>query len=106
MIDEQLIQAHTGHHSRAGVQCYKRPGEQHFKHVSKMLQPPPSKKPSTKNDDPYPKKTSPLEKETELTSSQKLTPLAPLSPAELFQNSVGSVPGTLQATNGGNITFL
>ena len=105
MIDEQLIQAHTGHRSRAGVQCYKRPGEQHFKHVSKILQPPPSKKPSTENDDPCSEKTSPPEKKRELSTSQKRTPLAPLSPAELFQNNVGSMPGTFQATNGGNITF-
>ena len=88
------------------VQCYNRPGEQHFKHVSKILQPPPSKKLSTQNDDPYPEKTSPFEKERQLSSSQKRTPLPPLSPAELFQNSVSSVPGTLQATNGGNITFI
>ena len=54
MIDKQLIQAHTGHHGRAGVQCYKWPGEQHFKHVSKLLEPPPSKKPNTENDDPCP----------------------------------------------------
>ena len=71
MIDEQLIQALTGHRSRAGVQCYKRPGEQHFKHVSKILPPPTSKKPSTENDDPYSEKTSPPEKERELSSSQK-----------------------------------
>ena len=48
---------------------------------------------------------SPPEKKRELSTSQKRTPLAPLSPAELFQNNVGSMPGTFQATNGGNITF-
>ena len=43
-IDEQLIQIQTGHQSTEGVRYYKRPTEDHFKKVSKILQPPPAKK--------------------------------------------------------------
>ena len=46
-IDEQLIQIQTGHRSTEGVRYYKRPTEDHFKKVSKILQPPPAKKTST-----------------------------------------------------------
>ena len=38
-IDEQLIQAQTGHRSTA-VRSYKRPGEEHSNEISRILQPP------------------------------------------------------------------
>ena len=41
MVDEQLIQHYTGHRSVNSVRAYKRPGDEHFKSVSRILQPPP-----------------------------------------------------------------
>ena len=43
-IDEQLIMKQTGHRSVDAVRCYKRPTAEHEKHVSSILQPPPSKR--------------------------------------------------------------
>ncbi len=42
-VDEQLIQVQTGHRSTASVRCYKRPQDDHFKKISKILQPSSSK---------------------------------------------------------------
>ena len=43
-IDEQLIMKQTGHRSVDAVRCDKRPTAEHEKHVSSILQPPPSKR--------------------------------------------------------------
>ena len=40
MVDEQLIQHYTGHRSVDSVRAHKRPGDEHFKSVSRILQPP------------------------------------------------------------------
>ena len=46
-VDEQLIQAQTGHRSTSSVRCYKRTQEEHMRKVSRILQPPPIKKSSS-----------------------------------------------------------
>ena len=42
MVDEQLIQQYTGHRSTESVRQYKRASDDHFKLVSRILQPPPA----------------------------------------------------------------
>ena len=81
-IDEQLIQVQTGHRSTA-VRAYKRPGEEHSKMVSRILQP------------PAPKKSCALVD----TCTPTPDPLSEVNISELLNRSVGTF------NSSGNITF-
>ena len=96
-VDKQLIQGQTGHPSNAGVRAYKRPGDKHFKEVSKLLQPPPAKKQcDLENIDASPVKN------TSFHGNRAL--LSPINnETGLIELGMGVIPGTFNA--GGNITF-
>lgn len=85
-VDEQLIQIYTGHRSVAGVRSYKRPGEDQYKAISKILQPPPMKKSEVENIDPCSKSL-----------------IEPQNSANVMVKAAMST-GTFNASNG-NITF-
>lgn len=80
-FDEQLIQHYTGHRSTDSVRAYKRAGEDHFKAVSTVLQPPP------------PTSSAPI-KEASLPSNEANNLFCKLPSGSSFN-----------ASHGGNITF-
>ena len=93
-IDEQLIQHYTGHRSTESLRAYKRAGDDHFKAVSTVLQPPPSSKVA------------------EDTSNKEIVPCsAPSNEANKENGDMNSLfcklpSGTsFNANHGGNITF-
>ena len=98
MVDEQLIQHYTGHRSTDSVRQYKRPREEHFKKVSKILQPPPSKILDYGENEEIDENNE--DKKEEKPSSSQI----PLAPLDIFNNKFGSSPN-FQASSGGNITF-
>ena len=123
MVDEQLIQQYTGHCSTESVRQYKRASDDHFKLVTRILQPPPAKvcafcsqndsgpSVSFKHDDDQENRSA--DDATKQIVAQQShgavgiasTPSTPhfRSPLENLSNSIGSA--TIQATNGGNMTF-
>ena len=119
MVDEQLIQHYTGHRSVESVRQYKRAREDHFKQVSRILQPPPLKiRPaisfSSENDSSSYQDEQNNQDAKQLAQPQGTIangsgtrqPRVPrITPLEDITNSVGAGAATIQATNGGNITF-
>ena len=125
-VDEQLIQAQTGHRSTSSVRCYKRTQEDHILKVSRILQPPPIKKSSSceydekerdHDDDAEKENIQPQTTEKKETAAEpNVTTGASLlpspNPMALFREFFGSgyepsrsVPGTGTSFSASNMTF-